>query len=89
MPAALAERIPDAHAITVRMPLHRRSGIPEFAHFQAGDLELVGHLGGTAGFQGFVLIHPTTGIAASGYVNRYGDLGGLIIPVLDAIARIE
>ena len=58
-------------------------------HFQAGDLELVGHLGGAAGFQGFVLIHPATGIAASGYVNRYGDLGGFIVPVLDAIARIE
>jgi D-alanyl-D-alanine carboxypeptidase len=58
-------------------------------HLQAGDLELVGHLGGTAGFQGFVLIHPVTGIMASGYINRYGDLGGFILPVLDAIARIE
>ena len=58
-------------------------------HFRAGDLELVGHLGGTAGFQGFVLIHPATGIAASGYVNRYGDLGAFLVPVLDAIARIE
>lgn len=58
-------------------------------HFQVGDLELVGHLGGTAGFQGFVLVHPATGITASGYVNRYGDLGGFIVPVLDAIARIE
>ncbi len=58
-------------------------------HFRAGDLELVGHLGGTAGFQGFVLIHPASGIAASGYINRFGDLGGFLVPVLDAIARIE
>ncbi len=57
--------------------------------FQVGEIELIGHLGGTAGYQGFVFFHPGTGIVASGYMNTQGDFGAFIVPVLDAIARVE
>jgi D-alanyl-D-alanine carboxypeptidase len=56
---------------------------------QVGEVELVGHLGGTAGFQCFVLFHPPSGIVTSGYMNRQGDFGAFIIPALEAIARVE
>jgi D-alanyl-D-alanine carboxypeptidase len=56
--------------------------------FRTGDIELVGHLGGTAGYQSFVFIHPSSGIVASGYMNRRGDFGAFIMPVLEALARL-
>lgn len=56
--------------------------------FMVGEVELVGHLGGTAGFQGFALMHPGSGIVVSGYVNAFGNLGDFILPVLDAVGRI-
>jgi D-alanyl-D-alanine carboxypeptidase len=59
------------------------------ARFQAGDLQLIGHLGSAAGYQGFVFFHPGTGIVASGYMNRTGNLGAFVLPVLDAIARVK
>jgi len=59
------------------------------ARFQAGEIELYGHLGGTAGFQGFVVFQPATGVVTSGYMNRTGDFGAFIVPVLDAVARIR
>lgn len=58
------------------------------AQFKAGEIVLLGHLGGTAGFQSFVFIHPESRIVASGFMNRTGDLGAFIRPVLDAIGRI-
>jgi len=57
--------------------------------FQVGDVELVGHIGSTAGYQSFVLFQPGSGIVVSGSMNRYGDLGSFIMPVLGAVARIE
>jgi D-alanyl-D-alanine carboxypeptidase len=57
-------------------------------HYQVGDIELIGHLGGTAGYQGFVLAHPGTGIVTSGIMNRHGDLGAFILPVIDALGRL-
>lgn len=56
--------------------------------FMLGDVELVGHLGGTAGYQGFALMHPGSGIVVSGYVNAFGNLGDFILPVLDVVGRI-
>lgn len=57
--------------------------------FEVGEIELVGHLGGTAGFQGFVFFEPGTGTVAAGYMNQRGDFGAYIMPVLDAIGRIQ
>ena len=58
------------------------------AQFDAGGIILIGHLGGTAGFQSFVFLHPDSGVAASVHMNRAGDFGAFIVPVLDAIRRI-
>ena len=57
--------------------------------FQLGEIELIGHLGGTAGFQGFMFVQPGTGLVASGYMNRQGDFGAFIMPALEAIARVR
>ncbi|MBC7977436.1 MAG: beta-lactamase family protein [Myxococcales bacterium] len=57
-------------------------------HFEIGELDLVGHLGGTAGYQGFMLMDTQRGVVISGYMTQRGDLGALIVPVLDAVARI-
>lgn len=59
------------------------------ARFEVGETVLYGHLGGTAGFHGFVLFHPPSGIVTSGIMNTRGDLGGFVIPVLDAVSRVE
>jgi D-alanyl-D-alanine carboxypeptidase len=56
--------------------------------FAVGDVELVGHLGGTAGYQAFALVHPGSGLIVSGYVNAFGNLGDFILPVLEAVGRI-
>jgi D-alanyl-D-alanine carboxypeptidase len=57
--------------------------------FAVGDVEFIGHLGGTAGFQGFVLYQPDSAVAVAGYMNRMGDLGAFILPVLEAVSRVE
>lgn len=59
------------------------------AHFDAGGTELIGHLGGTAGYQSFVFLHPASGMVVSGSMNRFGDFGAFVLPVLQAAARIE
>ena len=57
-------------------------------HYEVGDIELIGHIGGTAGYQGFMFAHPQSGIVASGLMNRPGDLGAFILPVIEAIGRL-
>ena len=56
--------------------------------FQVGDVEWIGHLGGTAGYQGFMLRQPTTGVVVSGFMSQRGDLGAFILPVLEAVGRL-
>lgn len=56
--------------------------------FELGDVQLVGHLGGTAGFQGFMMKDTRTGVVVSGLMTTRGDLGAFILPVLEAVARI-
>lgn len=56
--------------------------------FKVGEEVFYGHLGGTAGYQSFVLVHDATGLVTSGFMNRRGDLGALILPVLEAASRI-
>lgn len=58
-------------------------------HSQIGDVELIGHLGGTAGFHSFMFHAPNAGWTVSGSMNRRGDLGALIIPVIEAIDRLD
>jgi len=57
--------------------------------FHVADVDLVGHLGGTAGYQGFVFYHPGSGIVASGFMNTQGDFGAFIVPALEAITRVQ
>lgn len=59
------------------------------ARFQLGDTELIGHLGATAGFQGFVFFEPGSGMSVSGYMNQRGDFGAFIVPVLEAVGRLR
>ena len=48
----------------------------------------LGHFGGTAGFLNFMLYQPATGVAMSGYTSTQGDVSALLIPLMDAVARI-
>ncbi|HET9952919.1 MAG TPA: serine hydrolase domain-containing protein [Polyangiaceae bacterium] len=57
------------------------------ARLQVGSTELIGHIGGTAGFQGFMLYRPSTGMTVSGFMNRRGDLAAFVLPGLEAIER--
>jgi D-alanyl-D-alanine carboxypeptidase len=57
------------------------------ARFQMGDTQLFGHLGGAVGFQSFMLYEPGSGTVVSGYMNRTGDLGSFVIPVVAAVGR--
>jgi len=59
------------------------------AHFNAGGTELIGHLGGTAGYQSFMFFHPPSGMVVSGSMNRFGDFGAFVLPVLEAVGRVE
>lgn len=45
-------------------------------------------LGGTAGFHGFALRDPGTGVTVAGAMTVRGDLGAFILPVLEAVGRI-
>lgn len=47
-----------------------------------------GHLGGTAGYNSFMLIQPASGLTVGGYINTRGDLAALLVPVLQAVAQI-
>ncbi|MGC4095292.1 MAG: serine hydrolase domain-containing protein [Polyangiaceae bacterium] len=55
--------------------------------FQVGDAELIGHIGGTAGYQSFVFFQPASGAVVSGFMNCQGDFGAFVLPILDATAR--
>jgi len=57
------------------------------AHYEANGVELIGHLGGTAGFQSFVFYQPDTGATLSGYMNRNGDFAAFVLPALAAVGR--
>ncbi|MES1183354.1 MAG: serine hydrolase domain-containing protein [Myxococcales bacterium] len=58
------------------------------ARLQVGDTQLFGHLGGAVGFQTFMLFEPNSRTVVSGYMNRRGDFGSFVVPVLEAVARI-
>lgn len=47
----------------------------------------VGHLGGTAGYQSFVLYVAATDRYMSGFINVQGDLAAVLEPVLKRVAR--
>jgi len=58
------------------------------ARFQFGDLELIGHYGSTAGYNGFVLQDTATGVVFAGSINQDGGLGALVVPVVQAVGRL-
>jgi D-alanyl-D-alanine carboxypeptidase len=57
------------------------------ARFQVGDAELIGHLGGAVGFQSFVFYQPSSRTVVSGVMNRTGDFGQFVLPVVAAVGR--
>ena len=57
------------------------------ARFEIGDVVLLGHIGGTAGFQSFDFYQPSTGVVVSGYMSCNGDFAAFVMPVLDAVGR--
>ncbi len=56
--------------------------------FQLGDVQYHGHLGATAGYQGFMLFEPSSGMTLAGYLNQRGDLGAFLVPVLESLAAL-
>jgi D-alanyl-D-alanine carboxypeptidase len=51
-----------------------------------GEVSMMGQLGGTAGFHNFVFYLPNHGVVLSGFMNRRGDLGASLFPVLEAVS---
>jgi D-alanyl-D-alanine carboxypeptidase len=47
----------------------------------------VGHIGGAAGYQSFMLYAPDTDRYLSGAINTLGDLGAVLVPLLERITR--
>jgi hypothetical protein len=58
------------------------------AHFQFGDVELIGHYGGTAGYDGFMLQDTATGVVFAGSVNQDPSLAALVPPAVQAVSRL-
>jgi D-alanyl-D-alanine carboxypeptidase len=96
--ALRANRLFDRPATLALMQTFVAAPVPEEAQtgyglgltlYDVNGAELIGHLGGTAGFQGFMLLDTSTGVVISGHMNRRpGGLGNFILPVLAAVARI-
>jgi D-alanyl-D-alanine carboxypeptidase len=57
------------------------------ARYEAGGVEFIGHIGGTAGFHSFVFFEPSSGATLSGYMNSDGNFGAFVVPALGAIGR--
>jgi hypothetical protein len=51
------------------------------------DEIIIGHLGGTAGYMGFMLYVPATERYVSGYINVMGDPGAVIVPVVERLMQ--
>lgn len=87
-----------AHAATLQLMLDFTvADVPEEAQtgyglgitrFQLGDAQYFGHFGGTAGYQGFMLLDPASGVVTSGFMNQRGNLGAFILPVLETLGRL-
>lgn len=52
-----------------------------------GDEVVLGHLGGTAGYMGFMLYVPATDRYVAGVINVMGDPGAVILPVVQRLAE--
>jgi D-alanyl-D-alanine carboxypeptidase len=55
-------------------------------HFDG--MNLLGHYGSTAGYGGFMLMDTDTGVVVAGSMNVGGNLGELIIPLIQAVSRL-
>lgn len=53
---------------------------------QGNGYTALGHLGGTAGYQSFMLYLPETGRYVSGFINVMGDVGAVLEPLLVRLA---
>lgn len=54
---------------------------------ESDGIRAIGHLGGTAGYQGFMLYLPSTQRYLSGYMNVMGDLGAVLRPLVARLAQ--
>jgi D-alanyl-D-alanine carboxypeptidase len=52
------------------------------AKFEGDGFLAYGHLGGTAGYQSFMLYVPATKRYLTGFINLYGGLGDFLVPLL-------
>jgi D-alanyl-D-alanine carboxypeptidase len=95
--ALFAGRLFDRPTTLAQMLTHTAAPVPEqlqtgyglgITRFEVDGQVFLGHLGGTAGFLGFMLYHPATGVATSGFITTRGDLGSLLVPVLETIRSI-
>lgn len=58
------------------------------ARLEFGGRELLGHIGNTAGYGGFMLLDTASGVVFTGGMNQRGNLGAFIIPVIQAVGRL-
>jgi D-alanyl-D-alanine carboxypeptidase len=58
------------------------------ARIQFAGMDLIGHYGSTAGYNGFMLKDTATGVVFAGAINQDRGLGALVPPVIQAIGRL-
>lgn len=58
------------------------------AHIQFDGIDLIGHYGGTAGYDGFMLLDTATGVVFAGSVNQDPSLPALVPPMIQAVGRL-
>jgi D-alanyl-D-alanine carboxypeptidase len=46
----------------------------------------VGHMGGSAGYQAFMLYVPATDRYVSGFINVMGDIGAVLVPIIGRVS---
>jgi D-alanyl-D-alanine carboxypeptidase len=57
------------------------------AKFEANGLVAYGHLGGTIGYQSFMLYVPEAKTYLSGFINQLGGLGDVLVPALAGLSE--
>lgn len=58
------------------------------AHIQFAGVDLIGHYGSTAGYNGFMLEDTATGVVFAGAANRDPALAQLVPPLIEAESRL-
>ena len=59
------------------------------ARIQFGDMQLIGHYGSTAGYNGFMLQDTATGAVFAGSINQDGSLAALVPAMIQAVGGLN